>query len=206
LFIKKFGEVVGPYVDSLIPKNVSGVYHVDEMMVHCRQEMTEKGHYQWLWNMMDNTTKFWITSKVSQRREIEDARAVFQDAKRKTPKALAIVHDGLKAYNGAFAKEYYTAHNPRTENIRSVSVRHDGLNQIIERLNGIFRDREVVMRGMENRESAQKLIDAYRIHYNFIRNHGSIGKTPEEKAGIKLDLGENKIENLIKMASKNSEA
>ncbi|MGC1708738.1 MAG: hypothetical protein WA799_02920 [Nitrosotalea sp.] len=56
---------------------------------------------------------------------------------------------------------------------------------------------------MDHRESAQKLIDAYRIHYNFVRNHGSIQKTPAEQAGIKLDLGNNKIENLIKMASRN---
>jgi len=200
-WIHKFGEVVAPYVDSLVPKDVSGVYHVDEMMIHVKDGHTEKGHYQWLWNMMDNTTRFWISSKVSQRREIEDARAVFQDAKKKTPKPRAIVHDGLKAYNEAFAKEYYTSTNPRTENIRSVSVRHNGLNQKVERLNGIFRDREVVMRGMDNKDSAQKLIDAYRIHYNFIRKHGSIGKTPAEQAGIKLELGENRIEGLIRMAS-----
>jgi len=30
------------------------------------------------------------------------------------------------------------------------------------------------------------------------------GKTPAEQAGIKLDLGQNKIENLIKLATKNS--
>jgi transposase-like protein/predicted nucleic acid-binding Zn finger protein len=200
-WVQRFGEVVGPYVDSLVPKDVSGVYHVDEMMIHVKDGQTEKGHYRWLWNMMDNTTKFWITSKVSQRREIEDARTVFQDAKRKTPKPRAIVHDGLKAYNEAFAREYYTSTNPRTENIRSVSVRHNGLNQTVERLNGIVRDREIVMRGMENKDSAQKLIDAFRIHYNFIREHGSIGKTPAEKAGIKLDLRDNKIKNLIKLAS-----
>ena len=92
--------------------------------------------------------------------------------------------------------------NPHTRNIRSVSVRHNGLNQKVERLNGVFRDRERVMHGMDNKDSAQKLIDAYRIHYNFVRNHGSIGKTPAEQAGIKLDLGQNKIESLIKMASK----
>ncbi|MDE1726354.1 MAG: hypothetical protein KGH89_03720 [Thaumarchaeota archaeon] len=57
---------------------------------------------------------------------------------------------------------------------------------------------------MDHKDSAQKLIDAYRIHYNFVRNHGSIGKTPAEEAGIKLDLGQNKIENLIKLASKNN--
>jgi hypothetical protein len=117
-------------------------------------------------------------------------------------KTLAIVYDGNSLYNEAFWKEYYTMESPRVMNIRSVSVRHDGLNQTIERLNGIFRDREIVMRGMETKETAQKLIDAYRIHYNFVREHGSISKTPAEEAGIKLDLGENKIENLIKMASR----
>ena len=135
---------------------MSGVYHIDEMMVHVRKEHHEKGHYQWLWNMMDNTTKFWISSKVSQRREVEDARAVFQDAKRKTPKPIAIVHDGLHSYNEAYWKEYYEMEGKRVQNIRSVSVRHQGLNQTVERLNGIIRDREKVMRGMDHRESAQK--------------------------------------------------
>ncbi len=201
-WIRKFGKVVSPFVDSLVPKEMSGVYHIDEMIIHTRKEkMLEKGHYQWLWNMMDNTTRFWISSKVSQRREIEDAREVFQDAKSKTPKPIAIIHDGLPAYNEAFAKEYWTMGRNKTRNIRSVSVRHDGLNQKVERLNGIFRDRERVMHGMDSKDSAQKLIDAYRIHYNFIRNHKSIGKTPAEKAGIKLPLGQNKIENLIKLAT-----
>ena len=59
-----------------------------------------------------------------------------------------------------------------------------------------------IMTDMDHVESAQKLIDATRIHYNFIREHGSIKKTPAEQAGIKLDLGQNKIETLIKMASK----
>ncbi|MDE1831863.1 MAG: IS1/IS6 family transposase, partial [Thaumarchaeota archaeon] len=193
-WIYKFGEVVTPFVDSLVPKDVSGVYHIDEMVVHVRKEQIERGHYQWLWNMMDNTTKFWISSKVSQRREVEDARAVFQDAKRKTPKPLAIVHDGLMSYNEAYWREYYENKGPRVQNVRSVSVRHEGLNQVVERLNGTFREREKVMRGMDHKESAQKLIDAYRIHYNFVRGHSCIGKTPAERAGINLDLGQNKIE------------
>lgn len=57
---------------------------------------------------------------------------------------------------------------------------------------------------VDHKESAQNLIDAMRIHYNFIRDHSSIKKTPAEQAGIKLDLGQNKIETLIKMASKES--
>jgi hypothetical protein len=40
-----------------------------------------------------------------------------------------------------------------------------------------------------------------RIHYNFCREHSKLGKTPAEQAGIKLELGKNKIESLIKLAS-----
>jgi hypothetical protein len=49
---------------------------------------------------------------------------------------------------------------------------------------------------------AQKTIDTYRVHYNFVGEHGSIKQTPAEKAGIMLNLGQNKIENLIKLATK----
>jgi len=51
--------------------------------------------------------------------------------------------------------------------------------------------------------SAQNTVDVFRIHYNFVREHGSIKKTPAEKAGIRLELGEKKLENLIKLASRN---
>lgn len=199
-WVRKFGEVVQPYVDQLNPKDVSGVYHVDEMVIHVRNEKMEKGHFQWLWNLMDNSTRYWISSKISQTRNANDARAVFQDAKTKSPKPLAIVHDGLGSYDEAFRKEYYTLKTPRPQNIRSVSVRKKGLNQKVERLNGIFRDREIVMHGMDHAESAQRLVDAYRVYYNFVRQHGSIKKTPAEQAGIQLPLEENKIESLIRLA------
>ena len=203
-WVQRFAVEVAPFVDSLTPQKLNGVYHVDEMVVHVRNEKIDKGHYQWLWNLMDDTTRFWITSKISQRREVADARAVFQDAKNKTQDVKAIVHDGLPSYNEAFQKEYYTKKNPRVMNIRSVSVRNEGLNSKVERLNGTMRDREKVMRGMHKAESAQKLIEAFRIHYNFVREHTTLGKTPAEQAGIKLDLGQNKIENLIRLSSKKS--
>lgn len=44
---------------------------------------------------MDDTTRFWISSKITQRWEIGDARMVYQDAKLKTETSKAIIHDGL---------------------------------------------------------------------------------------------------------------
>jgi transposase-like protein len=74
--------------------------------------------------MMDDTTRFWVSSLVSQRREIADARAIFKDSKEKTNPAKAIIHDGLRTYDDAFQKEYFTLKNPRVKNIRSISVRN----------------------------------------------------------------------------------
>jgi putative transposase len=201
-WIRKFVKVVKPYVDQIEAPHLSGIYHVDEMMVHVRKEKMDKGHYQWLWNLMDNTTRFWICTRISQKREVADARAVFQEAKRIAPKQkpIALVHDGLWSYDQAFQKEFHTMKNPRTMNIRSVSVRNEGLNSKVERLNGTVRDREVVMRGMDHKESAQTLMEAMRIYHNYIRTHqGLDGKTPAEASGIKIE-GQNKWMTLVKNA------
>ena len=191
------------FVNSLEPPHLSGIFHVDEMMIHVdemmihvRREKHEMGHYQWLWNLMDNTTKFWISGIVSQRREVVDANAVFADAKQKTGLPKAIIHDGLPAYDKAFQKEFFTLKNPRVKNIRSISVRHEGLNSVQERLNNTIRDKEKVMRGMNTKASAQKIIEAMRIHYNYVREHSKLGKTPAESCGIKIE-GENKLLTLI---------
>jgi len=201
-WIQRFADVVSPFVNSLEAPHLSGIYHVDEMMIHVRREKHEIGHYQWLWNVMDNTTKFWISGMVTQRREIIDARRVYQDAKLKTLTPKAIIHDGLPSYDKAYQKEFYTLKNPRVKNIRSISVRNEGLNSLVERLNNTTRDREKVMRGMNTRESSQKIIEAMRIYYNFCREHQTLGVTPSEAAGIKLDLKSNKVEALIRYSKR----
>jgi hypothetical protein len=69
-------------------------------------------------------------------------------------------------------------------------VRHEGLNSVVERLNGSARDREKVKRGMNTKDSEQKIIEAMRIHYNFCREHQTLGKTPAEEAVSKSILKE----------------
>jgi putative transposase len=204
-WIKKFVRLVKPYVDRIEAPHLSGIYHVDEMMVHVRKEKVEKGHYQWLWNLMDNTTRFWICTKISQKREVADARAVFQVAKKVAPsKPIALVHDGLRTYDEAYQKEFFTLKNPRTMNIRSVSVRNEGLNSKVERLNGSVRDREVVMRGMDHKKSAQTLMEALRIYHNYIKQHqGLDGRTPAEACVIQIE-GNDKWRTLIQNASRKS--
>lgn len=58
-----------------------------------------------------------------------------------------------------------------------------GMNNIIERMHGSFREREKVMRGIKTVETP--IFEGNRIYYNFIRPHeGLDGKTPAEVAGI----------------------
>ena len=217
-WIRKFNSTVQPYVDSFVPAQVGGVYHVDEMLLHVRKEKNDMNmtlenkenhtnrkfdnHYSWLWNLMDSTTRFWICSRITQKRSTNDARAVFAEMKNRAPLPKAIVHDGLRTCDEAYQKELYSAHYPRIQNVRSIGSNEEGLNPKVERLNGTVRDRETVMRGMDNAEAAQELVDAMRNHYNFIRPNQAIGgQTPAEAAGINLNLGENKVESLMRQAA-----
>jgi putative transposase len=216
-WLRKFNKIVQPYVDSFVPAQLSGVYHVDEMLVHVKKEMNDTNmtlenkenhthrkfdnHYSWLWNLMDSTTRFWICSRITQKRSTNDARAVFADMKQRAPLPKAIVHDGLPSYDDAYQKELFTHTQPRIQNIRSIGSNEKGLNPKVERLNGTVRDRETVMRGLDNAEAAQELLDAMRIHYNFIRVNQAINQTPAEAAGINLNLGENKVESLMRQAA-----
>jgi hypothetical protein len=153
---------------------------------------------------MDSKTRFWICSKLSQKRDIAAGIDLLKEMKKRAPLPKAFVHDGLPTYDEAYRKELRTTKNPRVQNIRSVSLRHEGLNARIERLNGTVRDREIVMHGMDKRKTAQDLVDAMRIHYNFIRPHMALeNKTPAEKAGIKLTLSQNRVESLMRLAAMN---
>lgn len=217
-WIRRFNKVVQPYVDSFIPTQIGGIYHVDEMLLHVRKEYNDtsmtldnkenhtyrmfNNHYSWLWNLMDSTTRFWICSRISQKRGVDVARAVYKEMKQRAPLPRAIVHDGLRSYDEAYLKELYTKAYPRIQNVRSIGSNENGLNPKVERLNGTVRDRECVMRGMDTAASAQELVNALRIHYNFIRGNQAIGgQTPAEAAGINLNLGENKTENLMRLAA-----
>ena len=51
-------------------------------------------------------------------------------------------------------------------------------------------------RGLKDEDTA--FINGHQLYYNFIRPHNSLfGKTPSEIAGINLNLGVNKWENLL---------
>ena len=99
------------YVDSLVPK-VSGIWHSDEMTLN------GNGDLKWLWNVMDNETRFWLASQITEQRETEDARIVLAEARNMAKaRQLAVITDCLRAYQHAVTKEGYTMKANRTEHI-----------------------------------------------------------------------------------------
>lgn len=70
----------------------------------------------------------------------------------------------------------------------------------MERLNGEFRDREKVVRGLKKKDSP--LLKGYQLYHNYVRPHMALdGDTPADRAGIEIQ-GENKWITLIQNASK----
>ena len=72
-------------------------------------------------------------------------------------------------------------------------------NNKMERMNGEFRDREKVIRGIKKTDSV--MFDGYQLFHNYLRSHMALdGKTPAEKCGIRIE-GDNKWLTLIQNAS-----
>lgn len=70
----------------------------------------------------------------------------------------------------------------------------------MERMNGEFRDREKVMRGLKRMDTP--ILKGVQIYHNFIRPHEALkGQTPSDLAGIKVH-GENRWITIIQNASK----
>src|SRR5208282_1200257 len=96
-----YTKIATKYVEQFKPQ-VGGFIHVDETKVNV------DGKLDWLWNLMDADTRFWVSSLITRGRSTEDAIAVFQDAKTKLPfRPIAVIHDGLGSYTDAFKKEFY---------------------------------------------------------------------------------------------------
>jgi len=71
-------------------------------------------------------------------------------------------------------------------------------NNVMERVNGTIKDKVKIMRGFKSIKGANTIMNGFIIYYNFVRNHMTYKKTPAEVAGIKLKLGRNRWEGLIR--------
>lgn len=111
-----------------------------------------------------------------------------------------MITDGARNFHQAYRKEFWAKEvSERAIHIQHIHFKRDMNNNKMERMNGEFRDREKVMRGIKKDDSV--MFDGYQMFHNYLRPHmGLEGKTPAEKCGIQIK-GNNKWITLIQNAS-----
>jgi putative transposase len=197
-WVRKFSELIDQYVTSLTPQ-LSGVWNCDEMKTKMAHEEPVNGErFYWLWNALDNQSRYLVASHLTRGRTHKDAHDFFEIAKKQSKKdPRIIITDGLDSYRS----EYMPIKN-QVAHIAKVGLRNRECgNHRVERLHNSMREREKVMRHLKKGKSAEKVFKGYRAYYNFIRPHMALeNHTPAEIAAVPIQLGTNKWLDLIRQA------
>jgi transposase-like protein len=92
----------------------------------------------------------------------------------------------MKSYPRALRKElaYRAGDRVVSPHVRVPSIRAAESNNLVERLHGTEKERVKVMRGFDNERGTGALMEGFRTHYNMVRDHQALGKTPAEAAGF----------------------
>jgi transposase-like protein len=110
------------------------VWYIDETVVNVRGSKMAKGNYDWLWNLMDNETRFILSSQIHKNRFTADARQVLQEGKKNAKRIPAIVvSDSHGSYTNAVRKEIYRNADPQPQHVRVSPIKEGMENMPIER-------------------------------------------------------------------------
>lgn len=201
VWIKKYLKMLSKYSEKY-KADVGNIWHSDETTVFIKKD-GEKKYYQWIWNLMDAKTRYLLACQVTETRYVKDARKPLQKAKEVTDvKPDAIVTDGLQSYNEAIKAEFYGLGRIQNPHVRLKDFETKPNNNILERLNGTFRERTKVMRSLDSSIGAQEFVAGMQTYYNYIRPHQGIGGlTPAQMANIPINLVGNRWETMIALAS-----
>jgi transposase-like protein len=181
-WIGKFTQKAVDYYAQFQPK-VSDVWIADETVLKI------KGIDVWLWDIIDDETRFVLASKLSYRRTTEDANTLFELAKQRAGKSpKVILTDKLSTYPEAVREVFGDASAHEQSNPFVKLVDGDSTRRI-ERWHETLKERTKVIYGLQDIESALAFLDGFFAYYNFIRPHeGLDGETPADVAGIKYDV------------------
>jgi len=83
--------------------------------------------------------------------------------------------------------------------VRNVGIRKERNNNIIERYHGTVRERDKVIRALDNIDTAKEMMEYWRICYNYIRPHSALnGFTPAQMARIGVGYKRNRWMGLLR--------
>lgn len=194
----------------MLEPRLKGSQHYDEKYVRANKKVCYD------LNCVDNKTKFITAHLFVDKRSFSNCVKFLSQIKTtcynqilaryymkkftKVDNRIIFVCDGFENYRNAFNKLFYrTAILQFGVSIACKKYGREHNNNAIERYNGKLKDRMNARRGeFRSFEYAEAFMNLQRITNNFVNPHQQLGgKTPAEKAEIKLDLGRNKLLELI---------
>lgn len=142
-WVLRFSEIMEKYSKTLTPKNSGSVWNADETMTLTKRGKENQNHnannsnFYYVWNVMDNKTKFLLASINSGRnRSSKEAEKVFREAleqNKKIPKQ--IITDKYGGYQNGIRKTFRNWGNERkVKHISIVGRRKEINNNAVENL------------------------------------------------------------------------
>lgn len=187
-WILKFTKVTENYVKTIKP-NTSGTWNADETLVLTKRgdKKNENKNYDYLWNVMDNESKFILASVNSGRsRKSKDAENVFKEAYKQNVKMPnKIIVDGYKGYEDGCRKTFRNWGNERKVKFVSIKGKRKHINNnAIENLHTHQKEMLKVRRGVKE---VQDYADGFKVFHNFVRKGVKDKLTPAQRCGIEVN-------------------
>jgi transposase-like protein len=174
-WIQRYTQYATDSIKDYHPK-VGSVWIADETVLKLG------GHNVWLWDIIDEKTRYLLASRLSMSRTTRDAQILMDKAIKTAGKhPQTVVTDKLASYldvnYGKGAEHIQGSPFKVKESGESTSQ--------IERWHGTVKARTKVMRGLKNIETAHEFVAGFLAYYNYLRPHESLeNKTPAEVSGI----------------------
>ena len=153
------------YTDKAIVAMREYPAHTGDEWVADEMVLSVGGKEYWNWNVMDTKTRYVLASHLSESRNRIQAAAVMEKALHKAARPPKIIKtDRLSSYDDGIDMVF----GGEVEHVKSDGIHAEINNNMSERLQGTFRERAKVMRGLQSRESGQKFLDGWVINYTGI--------------------------------------
>lgn len=196
---RKYTLRVQKYVNTLQPQ-LSGKLYADETEID-----REKDKNDIFWCSVDWETRFINATLYSPNSQnMDDAKEFMRRIKESKEKPNYIQTDAGIFYPTAFTSVFWTNKGKREEMTKHIvnNVSKTGKHNVrIETVFMKIKDRVIDFRGLKALWSAPILMAGIVLQHNFIEEHTTLRDFPCERAGLKLDLGQNRWLGLIKLAT-----
>ena len=188
-WVLRFTKTMEKYTETIKPQ-IRGVWNTDETLVLTKRGIDRKNknnqnkEYDYVWNVMDNKTKFLLASINSGRsRGSKDAQKVFTEALKQNGKVpYQIIVDGYKGYEDGCRKTFRNWGAERKVKFTPIKGQRKAVNNnAIESHHSHQKEFHKIRRGVKEVQTYQ---DGFKIFHNFVRKSARQKLTPAEKCGI----------------------